>query len=150
MMDGKKGPNGPAANLVAQILRPVKNALNNKVGTKIISTEEACHHFETFNTEVLNRTGPRRQPRRANKAPPPFQNVTYIVGSMDVKGLYPSCKAEKSAQNVQKAFKMCDLQFQNFDTEFLVKVVSVVNRGRHKIHTNECDIYTYRQGQVPL
>ena len=77
MMDGKKGPNGPAANLVAQLLRPVKNSINDKVGTEVISTEEVCHHFEKFNNEVLNRTGPRRQPRRANKAPPPSKWDVY-------------------------------------------------------------------------
>ena len=45
MMDGKKGPNGPLANIQSQILRPVRKELNNQIGTELLNTEELCHHF---------------------------------------------------------------------------------------------------------
>ena len=50
---------------------------------------------------------------------------------MDVKGLYPSCKIEKSCSNIEKAFRMTGLEFQNIDAQFLVKLVSVITRGQH-------------------
>ena len=73
----------------------------------------------------------RIQPRRGNKNPP-LQTSEYIVGSMDVKALYPSCKKDKSAQKIEKAFIMADLDFRNLDRDFLVKVVSIVTRGNHQ------------------
>ena len=51
---------------------------------------------------------------------------------MDVKALYPSCKKDKSAQKIKKAFIMADLDFRNLDRDFLVKVVSIITRGNHQ------------------
>ena len=76
LADGSKGPNAPTANLISHVLRPVKNNLNEKIQTKIISTEEANFHFTQFNQKVRNLTPARKQPRRANKPPPCNLRVT--------------------------------------------------------------------------
>ena len=52
VVDGKTGPNAPLANLMARLLRPVRFGLHNKIPTEIISTEEALHHLQNFNTKV--------------------------------------------------------------------------------------------------
>ena len=70
LADGKKGPNAPAANLQAQVLRPVRSSLNRKIQTEIVSTEEACYHFSKFNEKVRAMPDVRRQPKRGNKPPP--------------------------------------------------------------------------------
>ena len=120
MMDGKKGPNGPLANLMSQILRPVRLALNETVDTEVINTEELCYFIQEHNKKIDNDPGPRLQPRRSTKTPP-IQGPNFVVGSMDVKSLYPNCKKEKSAINIEKAFKITNLEFKNIDREFLVK-----------------------------
>ena len=130
LMDGKKGPNAPLANITSRVLRPVRQNLNEKIQTEAISTEEICHHFMAHNQKVMNEPEVRRQPRRGRKCPP-LQNSNMIIGSMDVKGLYPSCKIEKSCSNIEKAFRMTGLEFQNIDAQFLVKLVSVITRGQH-------------------
>ena len=49
LMDGKKGPNAPLANITSRVLRPVRQNLNEKIQTEAISTEEICHHFIAHN-----------------------------------------------------------------------------------------------------
>ena len=70
MMDGKKGPNGPLANIQCHILRPVRKKLNDIVKTEVISTEELCHFIHEHNMRVDNQPEVRVQPRRAQKTPP--------------------------------------------------------------------------------
>ena len=70
MMDGKKGPNGPLANIQSQILRPVRSALNQIVGTEVVNTEELCKVLEDHNTRIDLEPEVRVMPKRANKTPP--------------------------------------------------------------------------------
>ena len=93
-MDGKKGPNGPLANIMSQVLRPVRMAFNDIVDTEVVNTEELCHFIQEHNNKIENDPEPRIQPRRAQKAPP-LQGQNFVVGSMDVKSLYPNCKKDK-------------------------------------------------------
>ena len=99
MMDGKKGPNGPLANIQSFILRPVRSALNDIVKTEVISTEELCFYLEQHNARIETEPRARVQPKRSSKNPP-LQGQKYIVGSMDVKALYPNCKKDKTSEKI--------------------------------------------------
>ena len=90
-----------------------------------------CKVLEDHNARIDLEPEVRVMPKRANKTPP-LQGQNFIVGSMDVKALFPNCKKQKSSENIEKAFKLTNLDFKNVDTEFLVKLVSVVNRGKHQ------------------
>ena len=111
----KKSPTGPLANIQSQILRPVRSALNQIVGTEVVNTEELCKVLEDHNTRIDLEPEVRVMPKRANKTPP-LQGQNFIVGSMDVKALFPNCKKQKSSENIEKAFKLTNLDFKNVDT----------------------------------
>ena len=75
-------------------------------------------------------------PERTGKTPS-LQSSKVVVGSMDVKALYPNVKTKKLMKKIQEAVKICDLEFDNIDKEFLTKFVSVLTRG--KSGNNEAD-----------
>ena len=54
---------------------------------------------------------------------------------MDVKALFPNCKKQKTSLHIEKAFKITNIDFKNIDREYLVKIVSVVTRGKHQDQT---------------
>ena len=51
LCDGKLGPNAPLGNLVSNLLRPVREKLDMKIGTELINTEELTQVIEQFNDE---------------------------------------------------------------------------------------------------
>ena len=112
MMDGKKGPNGPLANIQLPILRLVRKALNQQVGTELLNTEKLCHHMINHNQRVVQETPIRIQPKRGAENPP-LQTPEFVVGSMDLKALYPNCKKVKSAAKIVRAFILTNLDFKN-------------------------------------
>ena len=70
MMDGKKDPNGPLANIVSFVIMPVRSKLNSEiVKTETVSTEELSHFLEEHNNRVENEPEVRVQPSRAKKIP---------------------------------------------------------------------------------
>ena len=124
LVNGKLGPNAPLANLLARVLRAARSGMSLDKPTAILSTEELLHYLSQFNREI--RQIPREQPRRGCKTASRIQSNQYIVGSMDVKALYPSCRVGETVKMVEDAIKSCGLKFKDIDRRFLYQWVSVL------------------------
>ena len=126
LCNGNLGPNAPLANLLAKFLRCVRSGIYENNPSEVLSTEEVLHLVQNFNQEVAQI--PRRQPGRAGKCPP-IQTDEIVVGSMDIKALYPNCKILETAKVIEQAVRSCDLEFKGIDRKFLCQFVSVLMKG---------------------
>ena len=131
-MNAGLGPNANLGNIQARFIRPVKKKLVGLIGTEVCSTEEVKRKFADYNSlerqESILR--PHRQCRGQNNVP--VQSSKRIVGSMDVAALYPNCKINPTANNIERAIKRCGLVFQEIDKEYLTRYVSVLTGGQIK------------------
>ena len=119
------------ANIQLQILRPVRKALNEYVGTELLNPGELWHHMINHNHKVVQETPFRIQPNRGAKDPP-LQTPEFVVRNMDFKALYPNRKKDKSAAKIEKAFTLANLDFWILVREFLVKIVSIAICGTYQ------------------
>ena len=126
LADGKVGPNAPLANLMARILRPVREGMHHIIPTEILSTEEALHLIQEFNSEVNHY--PRMQHSRSCKVPD-IHTSNVQVGSMDVAALYPNCKIGPTCKKIEECVNKCGLEFRNINLDFLTKFVSILTKG---------------------
>ena len=126
LADGKVGPNAHLANLMARVLRPVREGIHDKIPTEIISTEEALFHLEQFNRNAQQHH--REQHRRSCRTPN-MQTDSIQVGSMDVCALYPNCKVAPTIKKIEELVTKSGLEFDNINLGFLTKFVSVLTRG---------------------
>merc|ERR1711954_594491 len=61
---------------------------------------------------------------------PAIQSGNPVLGSMDVKALYPNCKFQGTMTAVSKASKVANLEFVGVNKWFLVRFVSILTRGK--------------------
>ena len=54
-----------------------------------------------------------------------MQGETLIVGSLDVKSLYPSCKAKQTGEYIVEFFKKTDLSFHGVNSNAIVKYLAL-------------------------
>ena len=74
---------------------------------------------------------------------PKIQGKDLVIGSMDVKALYPSCRVAKTTKVIIESFRKAELEFTEINIPFLLKFVSIITKGVTGIP--ELDIYL----QVP-
>ena len=99
LCNGNVGPNAPLANLIARVLRCVRNGIHETVPIKVLSSEEVLHSIQNFNKESSEIR--RQQPGRGCKVPN-MQSDNIVIGSMDVTGLYPNCKVAQTTKKVEE------------------------------------------------
>ena len=120
------GPNSNLANIMTRVLQPVKQKLNSRLGTEIVSTEELLSKVSDLNS--LNQPCGRKLPKRASKVPD-IQSEGKIISSMDVAALYPSCKMDPTSKHIEVAIKQCGLVFKEIDKKYLSQYVSILTGG---------------------
>ena len=54
-----------------------------------------------------------------------MQGETLIVGSLDVKSLYPSCKAKQTGEYIIEFFKQTDLSFHGVNLKAAVRYLAL-------------------------
>ena len=53
-----------------------------------------------------------------------------MIGSMDVKGLYPNCKKTTTQLRIEEAVKTCKLEFEEINTWYLIRFLSILCKGK--------------------
>ena len=80
LCNGKVGPNAPLANILARLIKLVREGLHQTHSTEVLSTEEVLNPIQSLNNSTLDRRIP---PTRSNKIPS-IQGTQLTIGSMDV------------------------------------------------------------------
>ena len=112
-------PNGVLSDLTAKVMQIVAKDINSKQLTKVCSTEQVCAILEDINSKTpenldcLTQCGPIEQGLLAQHQIDihPQHMPEMVVGSMDVKALYPSLDIEHSVQIIKEQMVECDVQF---------------------------------------
>ena len=112
-------PNGVLSDLTAKVMQIVAKDINSKQLTKVCSTEQVCAILEDINSKTpenldcLTQCGPIEQGFLAQHQIDihPQHVPEMVVGSMDVKALYPSLDIEHSVQIIKEQMVASDVQF---------------------------------------
>ena len=94
--NGMVGPKKPLSEMVSETLETILEVNENEICK---STEEMIYAFEMYNKHKTD------EPK--------------IIGSMDVKSLYPSIKAEEAAAIVREEIIMSKVSFTGLDVDEL-------------------------------
>ena len=105
LCNGNLGANAAVGLVTSMLIRPVRNDLNQLLGTSICSCEELLRGITDLNEEMqlrLEEFKPSRPERACKRGKcQDFQQV--IIGSMDVKSLYPNCKLKEASTHIRTA-----------------------------------------------
>ena len=104
IVNAMDGPKKTLSDIFSDLMNGIVEASNDN--TLCSSTEELLEAFETYNKEVEHNV--------ANVA-----DGKRIVGSMDAVSLYPSLKANRSAEIVKEVIMNCNVKFNNINFEEL-------------------------------
>ena len=127
LCNGNVGANAAIGHVTSMLLRPIRADLNLSQGTAICSREELLRGIADLNNVIpqkLESLKPSR-PVRACKMGvcQDFQSV--IVGSMDVKSLYPSCKLREASGHIRNALGLVETKYEQLDLRFTVRYLGL-------------------------
>ena len=119
IVNAKLGPNSGLGSMISHTIRPLRIEAIKKQGTEVISTEKLLRSIEDLNadserlgvrggtekgangadnssttgegTSTATGTLRKRLPRSCKQKP--LQGKTLVVGSLDIKSLYPNCRS---------------------------------------------------------
>ena len=112
-------PNAPLSNFCARFLKGLGNELAESYGTEATNTEELCRTCQDDNKTSTTYNGTNQ--------PDPEQ----VLGSMDVKALYPSITKEMARNTVEMVVAPTNLNIQGVDDQVLTRYVALaVDRSR--------------------
>ena len=119
-----ESPNGPLSELTSDVMNIVANELNSRQLTEVKSTEEMCSILDSINDRVqpdfscLEACGVIEQNLLSshNLSQHPDHLPELVIGSMDVKALYPSLDIDHSSQIIEKLISESQV---NFDCDVL-------------------------------
>ena len=112
-------PNGVLSDLTAKVMQIVAKDINSRQMTKVCSTEQVCAILEDINAntpenlDCLTQCGPIEQAALAQHQIDihPEQLPEIVVGSMDVKALYPSLDIEHSVEVIKEQMLQSEVHF---------------------------------------
>ena len=119
-----ESPNGPLSEITSDVMCLVANELNSRQKTEVKSTEEMCAILDSINERIepdyscFEQCGPVEQDKLSehNLSQHPNTLPPIVIGSMDVKALYPSLDIEHSSSIIEKLIRNSQV---NFDVEVL-------------------------------
>ena len=120
-----RAPNAPLSNLVSQIMKAVGDDVSKVYNTEVISAEELMRFIEEANKELKIQSEQIQKPARSGTLPSIQIHNKPIVGSMDVKALYPSILKEMAGAAAVKAISKCKLEWEGIDISTLTKYVAI-------------------------
>ena len=91
--------NGQISYILSTILTEIANRMNETIKTECESTQEMIYRIDESN--------------RTNRIQ--TTNSTYIIGSLDVKALYPSLEVEATTELVREAVLASDINFSGIN-----------------------------------
>ena len=113
-----KAPNSALGNLVARVAKALGNDISERIGGKIISTEELKRDIDDVNKKLAKtwkgeseRAKAIRESRRTNKLPTIQDRDNMFVFRMDVTALYPSIKKDMAMKTIMKAVYQSKTKF---------------------------------------
>ena len=129
-----ESPNGPLSEITSDVMSIVANKLNGRQRTEVKSTEEMCAILDNINNTVepdydcLNQCGVIKQEDLANHnlANHPDHLPNIVIGSMDVKSLYPSLDIEHSSKIIEKLIIESHVDF-DCDVQFMALHIAATN-----------------------
>ena len=128
-------------------MKPLRININSNINTEVISSEEVLGIIEDYKATVTTETSQEapRLPRACKVSS--IKSTTAVIGSMDVRSLYPSCKAKETGDHVKRLFRANTLNFEAINTQALLKYLSLtVNRT----NTNLDDFIPIPKGTTTL
>ena len=131
----KNSPNAPLGNLICPTLRGASNEINNVTKSECVSTEEMKHHLLEANKKISNdkvKILPERTTKNISTNKPLFTRGKYVVGSMDVKALYPSIQWIPGSKEVKRGIRNSKLNFRNINKREAAQFIAL-NYSRNKI-----------------
>ena len=118
-------PNSPLGNILSIILRGATQSLiDNGNCTECGSTEEVCEKLECVNKKLSDQDI-RVQPDRKSKNKLIFIKGKVVIGSMDVKGLYPAIQWDRGTEEVFKGIKEGTIEVENLNINELKQYLSI-------------------------
>jgi hypothetical protein len=131
-----ESPNGILSDLISDYLAILADELADVNGSEVRSTEEVCAMLEDVNVKIRQDKQTRKD-RGENIDD--VESITNVIGSMDVKALYPSIDIERSVDIIKQVI---------LDSNFEVELDSV-EMGLHIASTNtQEEIDSYRLTDV--
>ena len=119
-----ESPNGPLSEITSDVMCLVANELNSRQKTEVKSTEEMCAILDNINETIepdyscFEQCGTVEQDKLSehnlNKHPDTLPQI--VIGSMDVKALYPSLDIDHSSSVIDKLIRNSQV---NFDVDVL-------------------------------
>ena len=115
-----ESPNGPLSELTSDVMNIVANELNSRQLTEVKSTEEMCSILDSINDRIqpdfncLEECGVIEQNLLSshNLSQHPDHLPEIVIGSMDVKALYPSLDIDHSSQIIEKLISESQVNFE--------------------------------------
>ena len=155
-----ESPNGVLSELTSKVMQIVGKDINSRQLTKVCSTEQVCAILEDINDntpenlDCLIQCGIIEQASLAQHQIEvhPDSMPEMVVGSMDVKALYPSLDIEHSVQIIRE--QMLDSQVM-FDTNVPALALHLAATNTQKQLDREglaevCHSRRYNMGQRPI
>jgi hypothetical protein len=146
VVGAKEGPSVRLSNIVSKILTEVVEAEENKLECN--STEDMKHEIERQNEKIVKEEVDRkREEEKGGEEEKERKN--RVIGSLDVKALYPSCESRRSAEMMRRVIEESEIDIEIDDIELsrfvavelteeeimkegLTDVVHVVKKGEKK------------------
>ena len=115
-----ESPNGPLSEMTSDVMSLVANELNSRQKTEVKSTEEMCAILDSINDKIqpdyscLEQCGPIEQAKLSahNISEHPNTLPQLVIGSMDVKALYPSLDIDHSCEIIDKLIANSQINFE--------------------------------------
>ena len=114
----KNAPNGPLGNVICPSIRAASSTLNKKTQSECGSTEEMKRHLHDANKRIMKdkfRSRPVRTTTKTTTTKALFVRGNYVIGSVDVKALYPSIQWISGAKEMQKGIVESGIEFNNIN-----------------------------------
>ena len=119
-----ESPNGPLSEITSDVMCLVANELNSRQKTEVKSTEEMCAILDSINDKIEpdyscfescgNVEQDKLSQHNLNQHPNTLPSI--VIGSMDVKALYPSLDIDHSSSIIENLIRNSQV---NFDVEVL-------------------------------
>ena len=108
LCNGNIGPNAPLGNILSNFVKVIRTELADKIGTEAINSEVVLNMFDRFNSMRESRLDKRSRLNRNCRVESTYECQEldkWILGSMDVRALYPSITIKLAQEAIIESIK---------------------------------------------
>ena len=100
--------------MITKVARPIRDELVKTIGTEAVNSEDVLHNIHRFNGTHGDRFKSRSRLQRKcrlEETYDPQEQYEWVIGSMDVKTLFPSITIKLAEDSVKEAINRSSLEF---------------------------------------